>query len=72
MSEMKIYPALLAIADDLCQTGIGKNAQTTGGGNFMYRSIDAVYAALSPLLVKHKVVIFPENVRREDETRLRR
>lgn len=67
MSEMKIYPALLAIADDLCQTGIGKNAQTTGGGNFMYRSIDAVYAALSPLLVKHKVVIFPENVRREED-----
>lgn len=67
MSEMKIYPALLAITDDLCQTGIGKNAQTTGGGNFMYRSIDAVYAALSPLLVKHKVVIFPENVCRKED-----
>lgn len=67
MSEMKIYPALLAIADGLRKTGIAKNAQTTGGGNFKYRGIDAVYAALSPLLVEHKVVIYPADIFREED-----
>lgn len=67
MSEMKIYSALLAIADSLRKEGIAKNATCSGGGNFKYRSIDAVYAALSPLLVENKVVVFPEAIERLDD-----
>lgn len=67
MSEMKIYSAMLAVADGLRQQGIAKSATCQGGGNFKYRGIDSVYAALSPLLVQNNVIVFPESIERLED-----
>lgn len=69
MSEQtpKIFEALVNIANGLREVGISKSKQTTGGGNFKYRGIDQVYAAISPLLVENKVVIIPSRIYREED-----
>lgn len=67
MSEMKIYAAMLAVADGLRQQGIAKSATCQGGGNFKYRGIDSVYAALSPLLVQNNVIVYPEHIERLED-----
>lgn len=68
MSEMKIYSALVAIADGLREKGIAKSATCQGKFQFKYRGIDSVYAALSPLLVENKVIIRPVSIEREQDS----
>jgi hypothetical protein len=46
---------------ELSTMGIGKNRKNEGQ-KFMFRGIDDVYAALSPLLVKHGLTIVPSKV----------
>lgn len=59
-----VVQALINVAHDLCVSGISKeNQMNVGNGRgFYYRSIEAVYAALSPLLAREKLVIKPTRV----------
>ncbi len=65
MSEAKkVYAAIHAVLDDLSKIGISKdgwNAQQ----KFKFRGIDAVYATLSSLLAKHRLLILPRVTSRE-------
>jgi len=54
----EVYKAISAVAADLCGVGIGKDGTNKAQG-FKYRSIEAAVAALSPLLVKHGLLILP-------------
>lgn len=57
-SEMpKIYGAIHAVMESI--GAIGKDDVNKSQG-FKYRGIDAVYNALSPALIKHKVFVVPE------------
>ena len=68
MSEVKkIYRALVSIADGLRQQGIAKGKKCAGGGNFAYRGIDDVYAAVSPLLAANSVIIRPVTIERLED-----
>jgi hypothetical protein len=64
MSSAKVYAAINAVQADLAKIGISKDQKNLQQG-FMFRGIDAVYNALSPLLAKHKLVILPEVLSRE-------
>ena len=57
MSE--VYKAISAVAAELCSTGISKD-QFNQSQKFKFRGIDDTLAALSPLLVKHGLVILPQ------------
>ena len=68
MSEVKkIYRALVNIADGLRKEGIAKGKKCAGGGNFAYRGIDDVYAAVSPLLAANSVIIRPVMIERLED-----
>lgn len=68
MSEVKkIYRALVNIADGLRKEGIAKGKKCSGGGNFAYRGIDDVYAAVSPLLASNSVIIRPVTIERLED-----
>ena len=68
MSEVKkIYRALVNIADGLRKEGIAKGKKCAGGGNFAYRGIDDVYAAVSPLLAANSVIIRPVTIERLED-----
>ena len=54
----EVYQAISAVAKDLCATGISKD-QFNQAQKFKFRGIDDTLAALSPLLVKHGLVILP-------------
>ena len=59
----KIVEALLAIAAEVPAVGKDdKNEQQ----NYKFRSIDAVMAALKPLLVKHNVLVYPVSILAEE------
>lgn len=59
----KIVEALLAIAAEVPFVGkTDENEQQ----HYKFRSIDAVMAALKPLLVKHKVLVYPVNILAEE------
>lgn len=55
---MEVYKAINAVQEELAQMGISKSSKNQQQG-FMFRGIDAVYNALSPLLAKHKLLILP-------------
>jgi len=58
-----ILEALLAIAAEVPFVGkTDENEQQ----HYKFRSIDAVMAALKPLLVKHKVLVYPVNILAEE------
>lgn len=63
----KVYEAINNISNDLL-TGIEKTAKNQHQG-FMFRGIDAVYNALAPALVEHKLVILPRMTERTVEER---
>lgn len=64
MSEAPhIYTALCAITRALARKGIAK-ARTNSDSGYAYRGIDDIYAALAPLLVRHKVCMLPRMVDR--------
>jgi len=59
-----VYAAINAVQSDLCADGIAKDRKNTIQG-FSFRGIDAVYNALSPLLVKHGLLILPRCTARD-------
>lgn len=63
----QVHAAIVAVADALREQGIGKDAKVSGGGNYKYRGIDAVYGALSPLLAKNHLYIAPVRMEKEPE-----
>jgi len=56
-----VYVALNAVQGELARIGIPKDRENKDQG-FMFRSIDAVYAALTPLLVENKLLMLPRGV----------
>lgn len=66
---MKVYQAINAVQAALSADGIGKNRKNTQGSGYMFRGIDDVYNALSPLLAKHALVIIPRMLARTCEER---
>lgn len=65
---MEVYKAISAVQEELAQIGISKSSKNQQQG-FMYRGIDAVYNALSPMLAKHKLCILPRCISRESTER---
>lgn len=61
MSE--VYKTISNVAKELAETGIKKESENKQQG-FMFRSIDAVYNALAPALVKHGLLILPRMINR--------
>ena len=69
MTEAKVYSAILAITEELRKGGIKKDKEAGGGQvRYAYRGIEAVYAALSPLLPKYHVVISPVRIEKEPDS----
>ena len=64
--KAKIYAAMAAVMADM--VSIGKDS-TNQQQDFKYRSIDAVYNALNPLLAKHGIFTTPEVVGKTREER---
>lgn len=62
----KIYGAIHAVMESI--GAIGKDDVNKSQG-FKYRGIDAVYNALSPALIKHKVFVVPEVLEQTREER---
>jgi hypothetical protein len=60
-----VYQAIAEIQGELAKTGIAKNRKNQQGSGYMFRGIDDVYAALSPLLSAHKLVVIPRVLSRE-------
>lgn len=60
-----VYKAIAAVQGELAHTGIAKSRKNTQGSGYMFRGIDDVYAALSPLLAKHGLCVIPRMVERE-------
>jgi hypothetical protein len=68
-----VYVAIADITAQLAVEGIGKTHQATGAGaNYAFRGIDDVYNALAVKLGKHRLVIIPRVMSREQETRTSR
>ena len=67
MSE--VYKAISNVAKELAETGIKKESENKQQG-FMFRSIDAVYNALAPALVKHGLLILPRIINRTATERI--
>ena len=63
----KVHACIVAVADALRSQGIGKEKKVTGGGNYKYRGIDDVYAALAPLLASNHLYIAPIAMDKEPE-----
>jgi hypothetical protein len=66
---MKVYQAINAVQGALSKDGIAKNRRNTQGSGYMFRGIDDVYQALSPLLAQHGLVIIPRMMKRTCEER---
>lgn len=60
-----VYAAIAAVQGELATVGIAKNRKNSQGSGYMFRGIDDVYGALSPLLAKHSLVIVPRITSRE-------
>lgn len=55
---MKVYEKIAAITAEMSKIGIAKSSKNSQQ-NYMFRGIDAVYGALSPLLAKHGLCVLP-------------
>ena len=64
-----VYKAIAAVQGDLAKVGIAKERRNTQGSGYNFRGIDDVYAALSPLLAKHGLVVIPRLIEREQVER---
>lgn len=60
----EVYKAIAAVQGELAHTGISKSRKNQQQG-YAFRGIDDVYAALSPLLSKHKLCVIPRVLERE-------
>lgn len=58
-----VYQAIATVTGDLAKVGISKDSTNSVQG-FKFRSIDAFYNALAPLLAKHGLVILPRVISR--------
>ena len=66
--ECGVYKAINAVQAELIKEGITKDRRNTQQG-FMFRGIDDVYNALSPLLAKHGLCILPRMLSRQCDER---
>lgn len=67
---MKVYQAINAVQADIGKEGIAKGRLAQGfGAGYAFRGIDDVYAALSPLLAKHGLIIIPRCLERHESQR---
>lgn len=71
-SSPHVYQAISAVQGELSTIGIAKNRKNKQGEGYMFRGIDDVYAALSPLLAKNNLVIVPRIIHREIAERVSR
>jgi hypothetical protein len=62
----KIVEALLAIAAEV--PAVGKDDENTQQ-HYNFRSAEAVMAALKPLLVKHKVLVYPVHIASSEQSK---
>jgi hypothetical protein len=60
-----VYSKIAAVQGELAKVGIAKNRRNQQGSGYNFRGIDDVYAALSPLLASHGLVIVPRVISRE-------
>lgn len=60
----KVYEKIAAVQGELAKVGIAKSGRNSQQG-YNFRGIDAVYAALSPLLASHGLIIVPRMIERE-------
>ena len=60
----KVYAAIAAVSAELATTGISKDRKNEQQG-YKFRGIDDVYNAIAPLMAKHKLVILPRMLSRE-------
>jgi hypothetical protein len=61
-----VYQAIAEVQGELAKVGIAKTRKNSQpGANYNFRGIDDVYAALSPLLSAHKLVVIPRVIQRE-------
>jgi hypothetical protein len=61
----QVYSCIAGVQGELAKVGIAKNRQNTQGSGYMFRGIDDVYAALSPLLARHGLIVIPRVTHRE-------
>jgi hypothetical protein len=61
----EVYKAIAAVQGELATTGIAKTRKNQQGSGYMFRGIDDVYAALSPLLAKHGLCVIPRMTERD-------
>ena len=61
----KVYEAIAKVQGELAKTGISKNRRNKQGEGYMFRGIDDVYAALSPLLAANGLCIIPRVISRD-------
>ena len=59
-----VYAKIAAVQGELSKVGIAKDRRNQQGSGYNFRGIDDVYAALSPLLAKHALVIVPRMTER--------
>lgn len=64
-----VYKAIAAVQGELARVGIAKNRRNSQGSGYNFRGIDDVYAALSPLLAQHGLVVVPRMIDREQVER---
>lgn len=79
MTTQKVYQAISDVAKELIEKGgIGKEKPEKkdnkpipyGAPDYAFRSIDQVYNALSPALVKNKLIILPRMIERQVTERI--
>jgi hypothetical protein len=64
MSEIpRVYAAISAVARSLARRGIAKQ-HTNAQDGYAFRGIDDIYAALSPLLARHRLCMLPRMLER--------
>lgn len=66
---MKVYQAINAVQGALAKSGISKDRKNMQGSGYMFRGIDDVYNAISPLLSEHGLCILPRVLTRQCEER---
>ena len=66
---MSVYKAINAIQAELAKVGISKDRKNQQGSGYMFRGIDDVYNAISPLMAKHGLCILPRMLSRQCEER---
>lgn len=64
----KVYLAMSAVQDEISKLGISKNRKNLQQG-YVFRGIDEIYNTLAPIFAKHKLLIIPNVLSREQTER---